>query len=118
MTIILMYSVITEEGTVIPNITERFECDETDESRTPARNRLKELKTKEFIANLQYKIEETEEEHIVTVAFKTYDYKVKGPVKKGQYVTVLSNGHPVKLKVLEVDPREIPGMQYAYAKRK
>ena len=61
--------------------------------------------------------DEKVEKHIVTVAFKTYDYLFEGPVKKGQYVKVLSGGQYIKLKVLDVDPPKKENIDYVYAER-
>ena len=117
MKIVLTFSVVTKEGTTIPNVSESFEIDNTDESRVPARKRYLELKASSFIANLRYEIVGKEEEHIVTVAFKTYDYVVKGAVKKGDYVNVISGQDVLKLKVLEIDPPRKQNIKYVYAEK-
>lgn len=115
MVITLRYSVVLPEGCVIPNLEEPFKCDGSEEGKKPARDRYRELKKASFVANLKFEIkDDPAEEHIVTVAFKTYDYKVKGPVKRNQYVTVLSGGEPVKLKVLDVDPPVRKDINYVY----
>ena len=54
------------------------------------------------------------EEHIVTVAFKIYHYKVVGPVKRDDFVTVISGGASVDLKVLDVDPKDTPNISLKY----
>jgi len=54
------------------------------------------------------------ETHLVTVAFKTYDYIVEGPVAVGDTVTVISGGQIVELEVFKLDPPKKPGINYVY----
>lgn len=46
------------------------------------------------------------EEHYVEVAFKTYDYVVKGKVKKGNTVEVVVNGHALRGKVVGITSKK------------
>lgn len=105
------YTFIRPDGTAEPNqVTPWFV------GRDEANAAYLALKGNSSIANIRpEKVDETTvERHIVTVAFKTYDYLVEGPVRKGQYVTVLSGPNLVQLKVLEVDPPKKDGIDYKY----
>ena len=88
-------------------------------NRDESNNLWKEMKNESCFVNMTPEIidEETVERHIVTVAFKTYDYIVEGPIKKGQYVKVISGGNIVKLKVLELDPPKKEGIRYKLVER-
>ena len=88
MKITLRYSVLTKEGSVIPDIKESFQCLENDDStREPARARFKELRAADFIANLEYQIEEVTKYHVVKARYepkgKIYHFEVDFKVKKG-----------------------------------
>lgn len=108
------YSFIHPDGSVTPNQETPwyYDRDEANEIWT-------QMKTMPCFANMVPETvdEVTVEKHIVTVAFKTYDYLVEGPVKKGQYVEVISGGDVIKLKVLELDPPRKSGIDYKYVER-
>lgn len=106
MNIILRYSVITEEGTVIPNMTETFRCIGTDESKQPARDRYMELQATLFVKNLEYKIEDVPMRRVVKARYApkgtVYTFEVNFPVKRHEG--------------LEVDDLDRPGHHvYVYA---
>ncbi len=108
------YSFVKPDGTVIPNQATPWMFDSAD-----ANSLWKDMKTQSCFANMAPETvdEDTVEKHIVTVAFKTYDYEVEGPVKKGQYVEVVSGGDIIKLKVLEVDPPKRADINYKLVER-
>ena len=63
------------------------------------------LKDKRGYANVYIKHEVVEETY-VEVAFRTYDYVVKGKVKKGNTVKVIVNGNPVYGKVVGITTKK------------
>lgn len=77
------------------------------------------MKSQDCFANMEPESvdEDAIERHIVTVAFKTYDYVVEGPVRKGQFVEVISGGNIVKLEVLKLDPPKRSGIDYKLVER-
>ena len=98
MNIILNYSVITKEGSVIPNVTETFQCLNTDESKQPARDRFVELHNAAFVANLQYKIVDIPTRRVVRARYspkgKIYHFEVDFPVKKHEAIEVDDPDYP------------------------
>lgn len=98
MKIVLMYSVITKEGFVYPNISEEFTvlC---EDDKQAARDRLEELKNSGFAANVKYRIDERPERRVVKVRFpksdRVYTYEVDRKVRPQDYVIVPgSDGMP------------------------
>jgi len=110
----ITYSYLKPDGTAIPNQVTPWLY-----SREEANDMWVSMKSQSCFANMQPEtVDESKvERHIVTVAFKTYDYIVEGPVKKGQFVEVISGGQPVKLKVLELDPPRKTGIDYKLVER-
>lgn len=106
------YSYLKPNGTVIPNQSTPW-----IHNREEANKLWASMKTQDCFANMKPESvdEETVERHIVTVAFKTYDYIVEGPVKKGQFVKVISGGDIIKLEVLKLDPPRREGIEYKLA---
>lgn len=97
MKIIIRYSVITKEGTVVPNVIETFRC-ETEEEKKPARERWLELKSSLFIANLEYRIEEIPSRRVVRVKYApkgtVYTFEVDFDVRPHEGLEVDDLDHP------------------------
>lgn len=74
----------------------------TDEE---AEETYRSLKDKRGYANVYIKHDVVEETY-VEVAFRTYDYVVKGKVKKGNTVKVIVNGNPVYGKVVGITTKK------------
>jgi hypothetical protein len=110
----IKYSYLKPDGTVMPNQTTPWLY-----SREEANNMWLTMKSQDCFANMKPEsVDENEvERHIVTVAFKTYDYVVEGPVKRGQFVKVLSGENVVKLEVLKIDPPKRADINYKLAER-
>lgn len=108
------YSYVKPDGTAMPNQATPWLY-----SRDEANELWASMKTQACFANMTPEIvnEETVERHIVTVAFKTYDYVVEGPVKKGQFVEVVSGGEIIKLEVLKLDPPKRADINYKLVER-
>lgn len=84
------------------------------EDRDEANKKWFDMKGMSCYANMRAETVKPEE-HRVTVAFKTYDYLVEGPVKLGDSIKVIAGGQIVELEVLKVDPPKKPGINYVYA---
>ena len=108
------YSFIKPDGSVLPNQHTGWSYD-----RDFSNKLWLEMKAQSCFANLvpEKVDEDAVEKHRITVAFRTYDYVIDGPIKIGDKVKVISGGKPVELKVLEVDPPKKPGINYVYAER-
>lgn len=71
-----------------------------------AEKKYAELKDKRGYANVFYN-ETVVETHYVEVAFKTYDFIVEGPIKKGQMVeAVMENGNKICGKVVAITTKK------------
>lgn len=110
----IIYSYLKPDGTVMPNQVTPWLY-----NRDEANELWLSMKTQDCFANMKPETidEEKVEKHIVTVAFKTYDYVVEGPVKKGQFVEVISGGDIVKLEVLKIDPPKKANINYKLVER-
>lgn len=108
------YSYLKPDGTVMPN-----QATPWIHNKDEANAMWVEMKNQSCFANMKPESvdEETVERHIVTVAFRTYDYIVEGPVKKGQFVEVVSGGDIVKLEVLKIDPPKRADINYKLVER-
>lgn len=108
------YSYLKPNGTVMPNQVTSWLY-----SREEANELWLEMKSQSCFVNMKPESVDDEkvEKHIVTVAFKTYDYVVEGPVKKGQFVEVVSGGELVKLEVLKIDPPKRADINYKLVER-
>lgn len=111
MKITLRYSIITKEGTVIPNVIETFDCPD-EESKKPARDRFAELKSSYFVANLEFKIEEIPMRRIVKARYNPrgtlYTFEVDFPVRAHQGLEVDDLDRPgFKKYVIAAEPDKV-----------